>query len=126
MPTYDYLCNTCATEFEERQRITAEPVAQCPKCGGRSHRLVSGGTGLIFKGSGFYITDYKHKGADYAKSSASVKSDSAPQKSEPSSVRSDSSSQKSESAASSGEASGKTNASSPGPAAPGATAAPAK
>lgn len=114
MPTYDYRCNSCANEFEVFQRITAEAAANCPKCSQPARRLVSAGTSLVFKGSGFYITDYKRKGAEGGKDSASEKSDSSLGKSE-------SSSQKSESAAPAGEASGKTSAPSPTPAAPGAT-----
>lgn len=125
MPTYDYRCNSCAKEFEVFQRITADPGANCPKCGGPARRLVSGGTGLIFKGSGFYITDYKHKGAEGEKWTASQKSDSAPDKPDSASAKSGSSPQKPESAASSGEASGKTSAASPSPAAPAPPSAPA-
>jgi len=59
MPTYDYRCDSCSHEFEEFQSITAAPLETCPKCEGRVRRLISPGNGLIFKGSGFYITDYK-------------------------------------------------------------------
>ncbi len=62
MPTYEYKCPKCGTEFEVFQKITAKPVAQCPKCGAKADRLLSGGAGLVFKGSGFYITDYKRAG----------------------------------------------------------------
>jgi len=61
MPTYEYYCTKCKFEFEEFQSIAAEPIKQCPKCNGKVERKISGGTGLIFKGSGFYITDYKNK-----------------------------------------------------------------
>jgi len=62
MPTYEYLCNACGHRFEKFQSITSEPVRVCPKCSKEDvTRLMSGGTGLIFKGSGFYITDYKNK-----------------------------------------------------------------
>ncbi len=61
MPTYEYLCNACGHRFEKFQSITSEPVRICPKCSKNDvTRLMSGGTGLIFKGSGFYITDYKN------------------------------------------------------------------
>ena len=64
MPTYEYLCKACGYRFEKFQRITSEPVRICPKCAKEEvTRLMSGGTGLIFKGSGFYITDYKNKKA---------------------------------------------------------------
>ena len=61
MPTYEYHCNGCGFEFEEFQSIAAEPLHICPRCGGSVRRLISGGGGIIFKGSGFYETDYKHK-----------------------------------------------------------------
>ncbi len=60
MPTYEYGCKLCGYRFEEFQNIADEPMVTCPSCGKESlERLVSGGAGLIFKGSGFYITDYK-------------------------------------------------------------------
>ncbi len=59
MPTYPYRCKACGYEFEEFQAITEDPIDVCPKCGGGTHRIISGGAGLIFKGSGFYITDYR-------------------------------------------------------------------
>jgi putative FmdB family regulatory protein len=59
MPTYEYKCPKCGTRFEKFQRITAKPGTPCPKCGTTAERLISGGHGLVFKGSGFYETDYK-------------------------------------------------------------------
>jgi putative FmdB family regulatory protein len=59
MPTYEYKCPKCGTEFERFQKITAPPALPCPKCGSTAERLLSGGAGLVFKGSGFYETDYK-------------------------------------------------------------------
>ena len=59
MPTYEYKCSECDHEFEEFQAISAPPITICPSCGGKTERVISGGAGLIFKGSGFYITDYK-------------------------------------------------------------------
>jgi putative FmdB family regulatory protein len=61
MPTYEYRCPRCGTTFERVQKITSRPLAKCPKCGGRAERLLSP-PGLVFKGSGFYITDYKRSG----------------------------------------------------------------
>jgi putative FmdB family regulatory protein len=60
MPTYDYLCDACGHRFEEFQSITAKPLKVCPQCGARKvQRLIGTGAGLIFKGSGFYQTDYR-------------------------------------------------------------------
>lgn len=59
MPTYEYECTKCKHTFEEFQKITDKPLAKCPKCGAPLRRLISGGAGLIFKGTGFYVTDYK-------------------------------------------------------------------
>ena len=59
MPTYEYQCKDCGFKFEQFQSIADSPLKKCPSCGGELERLVSGGAGLIFKGSGFYITDYK-------------------------------------------------------------------
>ncbi|MCX7995534.1 MAG: zinc ribbon domain-containing protein [candidate division WOR-3 bacterium] len=61
MPTYEYECINCKYLFEAFQGINDLPIERCPKCGGGVRRLISGGAGLIFKGSGFYITDYKKK-----------------------------------------------------------------
>jgi putative FmdB family regulatory protein len=64
MPTYDYECRQCGHRFELFQSITEEPVKRCPKCGkNTARRLFGGGLGIIFKGSGFYTTDYKRSGA---------------------------------------------------------------
>ena len=60
MPTYDYRCVKCKKKFEMFQRITAAPLKKCPKCNGKVERMIGGGLGLIFKGSGFYTTDYKN------------------------------------------------------------------
>jgi putative FmdB family regulatory protein len=61
MPTYEYKCTKCSHCFEVFQKITDTPVKICPVCKGKVKRLISGGSGLIFKGTGFYITDYKKK-----------------------------------------------------------------
>ncbi len=64
MPTYDYACPKCGHAFEQFQSMKDEPLKKCPKCKKTGvKRLVGGGAGLIFKGSGFYITDYKKKPA---------------------------------------------------------------
>jgi putative FmdB family regulatory protein len=63
MPTYEYECLKCGHQFEKFQSMRDEPLKKCPKCGRASlKKLVGGGAGLIFKGSGFYITDYRKKG----------------------------------------------------------------
>ncbi|MGB2821119.1 MAG: zinc ribbon domain-containing protein [Phycisphaerae bacterium] len=60
MPTYDYACGACGHTFERFQSITAPAVRKCPKCGKRRvRRLIGTGAGIIFKGSGFYQTDYR-------------------------------------------------------------------
>jgi putative FmdB family regulatory protein len=59
MPTYEYECRKCRRRFEEFQKMTDPPLKNCPFCKGCVTRLITGGAGLIFKGSGFYITDYK-------------------------------------------------------------------
>lgn len=61
MPTYEYKCQKCGNEFEEFQSIKAEAKAKCPKCGGKSKRMISLNSGIIFKGKGFYVNDYKNK-----------------------------------------------------------------
>jgi len=58
MPAYDHKCKECGRRFEPRQRMSEQPIEVCPECGGTVERLISGGAGLIFKGSGFHATDY--------------------------------------------------------------------
>ncbi len=74
MPTYEYACSSCKHQFERFQQITEEPVQTCPECGGSVKRLISGGAGIIFKGSGFYITDYRSE--SYKAAEKKEKSDS--------------------------------------------------
>ena len=63
MPTYEYKCSACGHTFEQFQSIMAAPVKRCPQCGkAKVKRLIGTGAGLIFKGSGFYITDYRDAG----------------------------------------------------------------
>ena len=63
MPTYEYACSKCGHKFKQFQSMRDEPLKKCPKCKKLGlKRLIGGGAGLIFKGSGFYITDYKNKG----------------------------------------------------------------
>ncbi len=62
MPTYEYECDRCGHRFEKFQNMTDEPVKKCPECGATVRRGVGGGSAVIFKGSGFYATDYKESG----------------------------------------------------------------
>ncbi len=60
MPTYEYACDHCGHQFEQFQSISARPLRKCPACGrNRLQRLIGAGAGVIFKGSGFYQTDYR-------------------------------------------------------------------
>ena len=83
MPTYDYKCKKCDHTWELFQAITAKPIKKCPECGKQSAvRVIGPGAGIIFKGTGFYQTDYRSdsykKGAEAAKKAteSSTKSDS--------------------------------------------------
>lgn len=71
MPTYEYECRKCGYEFEKFQKISDAPVKRCPKCKGVVRRKIGTGAGLLFKGSGFYITDYRSEG--YKKAAKSEK-----------------------------------------------------
>ncbi|HEC35235.1 MAG TPA: zinc ribbon domain-containing protein [Anaerolineae bacterium] len=86
MPLYEYECKTCGVRFERMQRFTDDPVRVCPECGGEVRRLIQP-IGIIFKGSGFYVTDNRssssisspgkkssHKGSE---KSSSEKADTA-------------------------------------------------
>jgi len=74
MPTYDYRCDACDHEMELFQSITASPIKKCPECGkSKLKRLIGTGAGIIFKGSGFYETDYRsesYKKAEKAETEA--------------------------------------------------------
>jgi putative FmdB family regulatory protein len=63
MPTYEYECLKCKYKFERFQGIKDDPLKECPKCGGKLRKLVGTGAGIIFKGNGFYHTDYKKAGS---------------------------------------------------------------
>jgi len=84
MPTYDYRCRNCGHTFEKFQSITDRPVRKCPICGKLGvKRLIGTGAAVIFKGSGFYQTDYRS--ADYQKrveSESSPTTDKKPSKSD--------------------------------------------
>ena len=61
MPTYGYECSKCGKSFDLFQPMKDDPIKKCPNCKGKVHRLIGQGSGIIFKGSGFYETDYKKK-----------------------------------------------------------------
>lgn len=88
MPTYEYECKKCGKTFDVFQSMKDEPLTVCPdkKCKGKVKRLIGTGAGLIFKGSGFYITDYRSEGYKKAakSDSASSASSSSSTKSKPS------------------------------------------
>jgi putative FmdB family regulatory protein len=75
MPTYDYICSDCGYEFEHFQSMSEEPIRICPNCSGTVRRKIGGGTGLIFKGSGYYLTDYANKSRPHEKEKMSNKSE---------------------------------------------------
>lgn len=70
MPTYDYECKSCSHTFEAFQSISEAPLSSCPECGGPVRRLIGGGTGIIFKGSGFYVNDSRKSGSGSVSSSS--------------------------------------------------------
>lgn len=74
MPTYDYECQKCGHGFEAFQRISEKPLSRCPECKGKVQRLIGAGAGLLFKGTGFYETDYRSKGYKDAAAKQSAKS----------------------------------------------------
>ncbi|HUV39048.1 MAG TPA: FmdB family zinc ribbon protein [Planctomycetota bacterium] len=76
MPTYDYECDACAHRFERFQSITSRPVRKCPACGARKvRRLIWSGGAILFKGNGFYTTDYRSE--SYKKAASAEKSSDA-------------------------------------------------
>ena len=78
MPTYDYTCTKCGHEWEAFQSMKDEPLKSCPDCKKCSaKRMIGGGAGLIFKGTGFYITDYKNKPAGGSEAKSAPESDSS-------------------------------------------------
>jgi len=78
VPTYDYLCEACGHRFEEFQSMTAKVLRKCPACSkNKLERLIGAGAGVIFKGSGFYQTDYR-PGSYAADAKADAKAESKP------------------------------------------------
>ena len=73
MPTYEYKCRKCKKTFERFQKMTEKPLSRCVHCGGSVERLIGAGAGLIFKGSGFYVTDYKKPAKPKSKESSPEK-----------------------------------------------------
>jgi putative FmdB family regulatory protein len=61
MPTYEYACDSCGFSFEKFQSMADDPLKVCPECGKNIRRVIHGGSGVIFKGSGFYVNDAKKK-----------------------------------------------------------------
>ena len=83
MPTYDYRCDACAHQFEEMQSFSADPLKTCPKCGqDRLRRLFGTGAAILFKGGGFYETDYK-RGEGYKKAEQAEAAPAKPAESTP-------------------------------------------
>lgn len=69
MPTYEYRCGACGHDFERFQKMSEPPIRECPECGEAAvERLISPGAGLVFKGPGFYATDYRDGGGGKEKS----------------------------------------------------------
>ena len=81
MPTYEYECQDCKIRLEKFQSIKADPLTKCPECTGTLKRLISAGAGIIFKGSGFYETDYR---SDSYKKEASKEKSGGQRDNEPS------------------------------------------
>ena len=76
MPFYEYQCSNCGHTLEELQKMSDEPLKKCPNCGKNTlQKLIGTGGGLIFKGSGFYLTDYKKKSHSESKSGKSPKTE---------------------------------------------------
>ncbi|MBI4970263.1 MAG: zinc ribbon domain-containing protein [Candidatus Omnitrophica bacterium] len=76
MPNYDYECAKCGDVFEKFQKMTEAPLKRCPKCKGTVNRLIGAGAGIIFKGAGFYQTDYRS--SSYQKKAKAESSSTSP------------------------------------------------
>ena len=89
MPTYDYVCDACDHRFELFQSITAKPERKCPACGRKKlRRLIGAGAAIVFKGSGFYKTDYRSE--SYKKAAAAESGNGAAKETKPKSENSNS------------------------------------
>ncbi len=81
MPTYDYRCDACGHTFEKSHSIKADPIRKCPQCKKLAVKIViGGGSGILFKGSGFYQTDYRSKSYNEAKNKDNPPAAPAPAK----------------------------------------------
>jgi putative FmdB family regulatory protein len=78
MPTYEYECKSCSHSFDIFQSISDDPIKICPKCGKEVRRVINGGMGVIFKGSGFYVTDKKGSNAASPSKTQSKPAEPAP------------------------------------------------
>jgi len=79
MPTYEYECKSCGHNFEVFQAMSDEPIKTCVKCGKEVRRLIFGGAGVIFKGSGFYVTDKAGAPKGACKSAAAINKTAKPE-----------------------------------------------
>jgi putative FmdB family regulatory protein len=79
MPLYEYECQNCGVRFERRQHMSDEPIKVCPECKGKVHRLIQP-VGIIFKGSGFYVTDNRAKSSTSGTTSISKSSNGSDSK----------------------------------------------
>jgi putative FmdB family regulatory protein len=77
MPNYEYECKKCGHRFEVFQKMTDAKLKKCPECGGKVERLIGPGAGIVFKGSGFYQTDYRSESYKKAAKSERPKSEAA-------------------------------------------------
>ena len=107
MPTYDYICTNkkCNSEFELFLSIKSKPMQKCPACGSKAKRQIGAGGGIIFRGSGFYITDYRSK--EYSEKASAEKESSEKESSSESKSSESSSSDSSSSSESSSKSSDK-------------------
>jgi putative FmdB family regulatory protein len=74
MPTYTYQCQSCGYRYDAFQSMKEEPHTECPVCKGRVERLIGAGAGIVFKGSGFYVTDYRKSAPSESSTAAAASS----------------------------------------------------
>jgi putative FmdB family regulatory protein len=118
MPTYGYECRSCGYTFDVFQSMKDDPVKTCPQCGKEVRRLINGGSGVIFKGSGFYVTDKGKAGSRGTGGSTGIGADAAAETGAPAAGKQDAPAASGETAASgkspAAEPAGSGGASSPG------------